>query len=155
MENLKRNLLFEFQRCNELYLSQALTNDSVFTQSVFIEVIIRLDYLLQKLNSINNRITWPEDISNKSIDDITDLVNKIRNAICHFDSKLNYIDDSNKFVFNIACGKMPNAYKVGDIVLGCDYEDDIAFFYGDYKIYLKRHIERLLKQLPDEINKLK
>lgn len=55
-----------------------------------------------------------------------------------------------------AIGKCPNAVKIGeDISLGNEYQDDIAFYYGDKRIYLVRHIKRLLEELPNKINKLK
>ena len=154
----KQELLFEIQRCKELLNSNVLTiTESIFTQSAFIEILIRLNDVLQKLNTNNSRITWNDDVkTDEGINDITDLVNKLRNAACHIDSGENYTGNGTiKFVFNRISGKIPNAVQLGNIILGNEYRDDIAFYYGDKRIYLRRHVERLLKELPLEISKLK
>lgn len=154
----KRNLSIEAQRCAELFNSQVFAQHQIFTQSAFIEILVRLNYILQELSKKNNRIIWADDVqTNQNIEDITDLVNNLRNAACHSDSPRNYISSSSiKFVFNTFIGKSPNAVKLGEnISLGNEYQDDIAFYYGDKRIYLVRHIRRLLKELPNEINRLK
>jgi len=153
----KRDLLSETQRCAELFNSQIFTKHEIFTQSAFIEILVRLNYLLQELSKKNNRIIWADDVqTDQNIKDITDLVNNLRNAACHSDSPRNYIGNSSiKFVFNTFAGKCPNAVQIGqDISLGCEYQDDVAFYYGDKRIYLVRHIKKLLEQLPSEIKKL-
>ena len=152
---LKRELVLENQRCMELYMSKVLEEDSLFTQSVFIEVIIRLNYILQKLNNYC-RVTWTDDIQLVGgIKDITDLVNKLRNAICHIDSKLNNLrETTTKLTFNIVRRGFINTVKSGSQKIRNDYNDDIAFYYGEFRIYLKRHIERLVKELPRVIHSL-
>lgn len=155
---LKQELFLETQRCVELFNSQVFANHQIFTQSAFIEILIRLNYILQELNKNNNRIIWADDVQvDKNVKDITGLVNNLRNAACHSDSPINYISNSSiKFVFNTFVGKCPNAVKIGEnISLGSEYQNDVAFYYGDKRIYLVRHIERLLEGLPNEINKLK
>ena len=158
LDLLKRELFSETQRCAELFNSQVFTQNQIFTQSAFIDILVRLNYVLQELSEKNNRIVWTDDIqTNQNIKDITDLVNNLRNAACHSDSPRNYISNSSiKFVFNTFAGKCPNAVKIGEnISLGNEYQDDIAFYYGDKRIYLVRHIKKLLEELPNEINKLK
>lgn len=158
LNTLKRDLFSETKRCVELYNSHVFTNRQIFTQSALIEILIRLNYTLQKLNKKNNRIIWADDVQTyPKITDITSLVNYLRNATYHSDSQENYISNSSiKFVFNTFAGKCPNAVNVGEnISLGNEYKDDIVFYYGDKRIYLVRHIKRLLEELPNEINKLK
>ncbi len=153
----KQNLLMETQRCAELFNSQVFTQNQTFTQSAFIEILVRLNYILQELSTKNSRITWTDSVQiDQNIKDITDLINNLRNAACHSDSPRNYIGNSNiKFIFNTFVGRCPNAVKIGEnISLGNEYQNDIAFYYGDKKIYLVRHIKRLLEELPNEINKL-
>ncbi len=153
----KRNLLMETQRCAELFNSQVFTQNQIFTRSAFIEILVRLNYILQELSKKNNRIVWADDVqTDQNIKDITDLVNNLRNAACHSDSPRNYIGNpSIKFVFNTFVGKSPNAFRIGNVSLGNEYQGDVAFYYGDKRIYLVRHIKRLLEELPNEINKLK
>ena len=157
LDLLKRDLLSETQRCAELFNSQIFTKHQIFTQSAFIEILVRLNFILQELSKKNNRIIWADDVqTDQNIKDITDLVNNLRNAACHSDSPRNYISNSSiKFVFNTFVGKSPNAVQIGNISLGNEYQDDIAFYYGDKRIYLVRHIKKLLEELPNEINKLR
>ncbi len=157
LDLLKRDLLLETQRCIDLFNSQVFTNHQIFTQSAFIEILIRLNDILQVLSEKSSRIIWRDDVQiNDRIKDITDLVNNLRNAACHIDSPENYISNSKvKFVFNTFTGKCPNAFEIGEnISLGNEYEDDAAFYYGDKRIYLSRHIKRLLEELPDKIKNL-
>jgi len=158
LDLLKRDLLSETHRCAKLFSSQIFTKHQILTQSAFIEILIRLNYILQELRKKNSKIIWADDVqTDQNIKDITDLVNKLRNAGCHSDGPENYISNSSiKFVFNTFVGNCPNAVQIGqNISLGNEYQDDIAFYYGDKRIYLVRHIKRLLEELPDEINKLK
>ena len=158
LDLLKRDLLSETQRCAKLFNSKVFTDRQIFTQSAFIEILVRLNSILQELGKKNNRIIWTDDVqTDQNIKDITDLVNNLRNAACHSDSPRNYISNTSiKFVFNTFAGKCPNAFKIGEnISLGNEYQDDIAFYYGDKRIYLVRHIKKLLEELPNEINKLK
>ncbi|MFH1710654.1 MAG: hypothetical protein ABH860_06305 [bacterium] len=158
LDLLKRDLLFETQRCVELFNSQIFIKHQTFTQSAFVEILIRLDYILQKLRKKNNGIIWTDDVQvDQKIKDVTGLVNNLRNAACHCDSPRNYISNLNvKFVFNVFVGKCSSAVKTGEnILLGNEYQDDIAFYYGDKRVYLVRHIKRLLEELPNKINELK
>lgn len=157
LDLLKRDLLSEMQRCTELFNSQVFTNHQIFTQSAFIEILIRLNYILQELSKKNNRIIWAYDVqTDRNIRDITDLVNNLRNAACHSDSPRNYISNSSiKFVFNAFIGKCPNVVQTGqNISLGNEYQDDIAFYYGDKRIYLVRHIKELLEEAKRKVEKM-
>lgn len=154
---LKRDLLMEIQRCINLFNSNVLIERQNFTQSAFIEILIRLNHALQKLSQKGNRIVWADDIlTGENITDITDLVNNLRNAACHIESKENNIANTNiKFVFNVFYGGCPNAVSIAKGVSpGNEYDDDVAFYYGDKRIYLIRHIKRLLEELPEAINRL-
>ncbi len=156
--SLKRDLLLEIRRCIDLFNSKIFSIHSIFTQSAFIELLVRLNFILQELRKNNNRVTWNNDIEkNAKIKDITDLINDLRNAACHLNSPKNYISNSTiKFVFNTFVGKCPKAVQISqNQFLGNDYKDDIAFYYGDKRIYLVRHIKRLLEELPNKINSLK
>jgi len=115
-----------------------------FREPVFVSAILKLNDLLQKFDQLGKRINFEDDILSG---DITDLINKIRNAICHLDSGENILDKESqiKFVFNSVRGK-GTGFSINGKSLRSDYEDDIAFFFGEHRIYLKRHIYRILKE---------
>jgi hypothetical protein len=146
---VNRELEIDVSRIIELINSGILATDSPFTESVFTELIIKLNYILQKLSSKNKRITFTDNIKQTKLPrkkmDITDLVNKMRGAICHIDSTENYLDDSTRFTFNRISGKSPNAFSINGRMLGCDFDNDIAFYYGEDRIYLNRHLKRVIE----------
>lgn len=125
----------------------------VFQESVFTELMIRLNDLMQKLKQLGKRISFTDDIG--SVGDITDLINKIRNAVCHIESGEHLLDKERKvkFTFNVAYGKANVALINGKQVTS-DYEDDICFFFGEHKIYLKRHIIRALQEAQEKYREL-
>ncbi|KKK51195.1 hypothetical protein LCGC14_3117390, partial [marine sediment metagenome] len=144
----ERDLNLQLRRCVELYSSGIFQGASIFTQSAFIEILIRLNDLLQFFKGKGQRIDFTDDVKKaEEITDITDLVNKLRNAACHDRTSGESGVDSNRFVFNRIVGKVPKAIEIGNLVIGSEYDDDIAYFYGDKLIYLHRHIGRLLNEI--------
>ncbi|GGI82661.1 hypothetical protein [Legionella impletisoli] len=138
---------FEIARINTLLHSRAVETDSLFAESAFIEILIRLNDLLNFLNSNGKRIKFTEDVDiQNGVNDITALVRELRNAACHVRSGNRRID-TNNFVFNRFIGDVPNGINMGEIVMGCNYKDDIALYYGPYRIYLNRHIRRLVNEV--------
>lgn len=125
----------------------------VFQESVFTEIMIKLNDLLQKLKNLGRRLDFKEDIENAS--DITDLISNIRNAVCHMNSDEHMLDTEGKikFSFNIAHGKV-NLLSLGKRKLTANYEDDICFFFGENKVYLKRHIIRCIEEGKREVKEL-
>lgn len=157
----KNNFFIKSQIRSNIQTISTLLNTGVFSslelrifqEPVFVSIILKLDDLLQKFRILNQRINFKNDIYSG---DITDLVNKIRNAICHLNSDENLLDreTQTKFVFNLLVGKV-NAVKIGEnIVAKSDYDDDIAFFYGEHRIYLQRHLIRVLNEAIEVERKL-
>ncbi|MFA7286736.1 MAG: hypothetical protein WC052_03705 [Patescibacteria group bacterium] len=126
-----------------------------FQESSFVSIALKLHDLLQKLSALGHRIRFSDDISQDDVD-ITDLVSKIRNAICHLNSPENLLDKKTqlKFVFTMIVGK-GNAISIGDkIMASSEYADDIAFYYGAHRLYLKRHLVRAINEAQETYVKL-
>jgi hypothetical protein len=140
---------YELFRVKQLLATNLLSEvDKPYTQSVFIELILRLDSLLQLLNREGRRINFTDDVDlpeNESAD-ITDLVNKVNNAIKHEDTtRLNRDSNDNVFAFNRLIGANNSGISVnGEVTETNPYSDDTAFYYGPYRIYLNRHIKKCL-----------
>jgi hypothetical protein len=45
-----------------------------------------------------------------------------------------------KFTFNVIAGLAPSAFNLNGVKLGSDFADDIAIYYGEKRIYLRRHL---------------
>src|SRR3989344_3712738 len=132
---IKSQIENDFRRVTDL-INTGIFSLSVlrgFQEAVFIEIMIKLHDLLQKLSLLHERVSF----------------------VCHIDSGEHILKDSQqiKFTFNIAYGKV-NVMTVGKKKLTSDYQDDICFFFGDNKIYLKRHIVRCIQESRKKIQEL-
>ncbi len=123
------------------------------------EIILRLDDILRHMDSIGHRISFTDDLHlHSGITDITDTVREYRHAMCHVHATGHFTapDGSPKrerqpsvgfidITFNVAFGKGV-LHRAPGFVLESDYDDDVCFFYGAHRLYIKRHIIRALQQ---------
>lgn len=125
---------------------------SDFQEPVFLSIIIKLNDLLQKLSQLGERINFSDDIASG---DVTDLTNKIRNAVDHPTSGEHILDKQAqiKTTFCVAVGKS-NMMSINGKKIGSDYEDDIAIFFGEHRMYLKRHLIRALNEAMQKYQRL-
>lgn len=118
----------------------------VLTSAAVTLLLINLNDLLQKLRSVNRTIVFADDIHpSGNATNVTELINNARNAACHLNSG-NHTIDSSKFSFCFFIGKCPNVIAIGDLVLGSDYENDVAILFGLNRVYIARHITRALNE---------
>jgi hypothetical protein len=110
-------------------------------KSAFIELLICLRVLMYETEKYSSRISFDEDIvKSDKINDVTDVIKYVRDALCHLDSENHYPEKGDiKAIFNIIYGKGSILTLFG-YVQESDYPDDTCFFYGSQKIYLKRHV---------------
>lgn len=150
----KNEMQSDFRRIATLINTNVFNKDDlqIFQESVFAELMIKLHDLLQKLNDLGKRVDFKDDVPSGK--DVTDLVSTIRNAVCHIDSPEHMLrGQSIKFSFNIAYGKM-NLMEIGNKKITSDYEDDVCFFFGEHKLYLKRHIVRCVNEIEKRLRTL-
>jgi hypothetical protein len=119
---------------------------NIFLESAFIEILILLRNLMFMSSKYSVRISFTDDINTtETIKDIDSLVKYVRDALCHPESRNNFISDTNSIAtFNVLFGKA--SYIIRDVVYKNVYDDDICFYFGEHGIYLKRHIIRALKE---------
>jgi hypothetical protein len=109
--------------------------------------LIHLNDLAQRARVLGKPLTFADDVDLVSgIENVTDLISKMRNAICHIRSPSRNINEGT-FVFNRVIGYMPNAIMCDGISLGCNYADDVAVYYGQYRFYVRRHGQRAIDEL--------
>jgi hypothetical protein len=120
---------------------------NLLQQSAFIDLVICLRDFLAKSEKYGHRVAFSDDVMlNEYVKDVTDAVTAIRDACCHIDSFKRHFDDHmNRGSYLVAFGRA-NLVKFGDLELKSDYADDIAFFYGANRLYLKRHIMRAFEE---------
>lgn len=147
-DNFNFEIIVGLRRLNDLIESKILWEDLsiIYRQSVYIEILIVMRDLLKKMEKLNSRITFAEDVkirANDKICDVTDLIIKFRNAACHINSPKKFYEDK-VFAFIELRGKKANEY---DTRIFSEYDDDIAFVMGQDVLYLKRHIERVFSDI--------
>lgn len=137
---------------------EKLLNSGIFTpdgsrtpffKGSFIHVMILLRELMYDSEKYaNKRIDFKDDViplkmtkKKESVNDVTDLIKYVRDSMCRTDIPHHYHDNGMKNSFNVSFGKGV-LISLGEDSIQSDYEDDICFFFGNEKIYLKRHIIR-------------
>jgi hypothetical protein len=138
------------RNCEEIFNSGIFSANGIQSplfQAAVVHLLICLNDLVGKAKADGNRLTTTEDIDIfNEITDLTDLIIKCRNAACHISSTLNNIEE-NRFIFNVVEGRRPKAFMLDGLELGCDFEDDIAVYYGKYRFYLHRHGRKAFDQI--------
>lgn len=121
-------------------------------KSAFIDLLICLRDLMYKAEKYSTRINFDDDVlKTDKISDVTDLIKFVRDALCHPDIPHHYLVKGKiKATYNIAFGKC-NFMKMDDIIIKSDYDDDICFFFGEQKIYFKRHILRAYEEAKQKL----
>lgn len=140
------------RRCSEIFESGIFGNKTVrhplFEPAVTF-VVIHLSDLLQKANFDGRRVSFADDmVVSDSVSDVTELLRVCRNAVCHIPSGEHLIDIG-KFSFCGVAGNHPEAFLMNETTYGCDFEDDIAVFFGGTRLYLRRHVMRALDEITE------
>uniref|UniRef100_UPI0037BE2461 hypothetical protein n=1 Tax=Escherichia coli TaxID=562 RepID=UPI0037BE2461 len=130
-----------------------LIDTGVFNQSnplfkpALIQLLILARDLTYKSFKLGKTIDFTDDVKvSGKVTDVTMLIKYCRDAACHIDSDNHLSIESNVlFSFNVCFGKA-NIAQIGDTQFSSEYDDDICIFFGDQKIYLKRHILRAIRE---------
>jgi hypothetical protein len=149
---VSNEILDDFHRIRELLNSNVFTNDEyrVFIKAAFIEILICLRDLTYKTECFSSRISFTDDVifNGRVVYDITSLIEFMRNAVCHKESENNYAE-KNIRILDFIRGKHTHVFFEKQLIN--DYCDDICFFFGNQKIYLKRHIIRAYKEAEEKL----
>jgi hypothetical protein len=124
-------------------------------KSAFTEVMVCLNDLTHKAAKYGSRISFTEDVLiDNNVKDVTDLIRFIRDAMCHIHIYHHFVVPGLiKASFSTLYGKLKHVPFEPDhgIVLVSDYADDVCFFFGLQKIYLRRHIIRAAVEAQAEL----
>lgn len=111
--------------------------------SALTELLIKLRDLLAKSGKFSKRVCFQDDVIIKGkVNDVTALVAFVRDALFHVDSgKHDHDEIQARISFNVIFGKGCLA-DLGKVRIQSQYDDDVAFFFGPQRLYLRRHIIR-------------
>lgn len=155
----------QFEIEHDISRIKAILDTDIFAQenmshplipSAFTELIICLNDLLQKSDDLaKSRVSFTDDIEiTAKLKDITDLVSKVRNAVCHIPSGAHQIENTDLiFTFNVIYGEGTLA-QFGAHSFRSEYTDEVCFFFGTNRIYLKRHIIRAFQEAKHKLVQL-
>ncbi|WP_122602901.1 hypothetical protein [Pseudomonas viridiflava] len=126
--------------------------NSPFFQPSFIAVLISLRDLMFKVEKYSSRIDFSDDVTQLgNVKDVSGLIKFVRDALCHPDSDNHYLENGVKATFNVVFGAGCIA-DYGDYRQESLYEDDICFFFGRHRIYLRRHIVRAFEEASEKLS---
>ena len=151
----KSEIESSFNRINAILETQIFDKDNrknPLLKSAFIELLICLHDLACKTEKYSSRITFDEDIvSSDQVNDITDVIKYMRDALCHLDADSHYLEKGdNKAIFNVIYGE-GSIFTLFGYVQESYHADDTCFFYGSQKIYLNRHILPVIEQAKEKL----
>lgn len=117
-------------------------------EAAVVLLLINLSDLLAKAHIDGCRVDFTDHVKvTGTIKDVTDLIRECRNAACHTGSGEHKFHDVGKFKFVLVLGEDPSAMSTNGNVLGCDFKDDAAIFYGSKRVYLRRHLHNALVEV--------
>jgi len=143
-------------RCQRLLATGVLSRrDDPLFEAAVTTILIGLNDLLQKADRLNMRVDFKDNVDQivGKERDVTDLISICRNAACHITSPLNTLGGMS-FVFNTVRGKYPSALNINGAAIGCDFEDDMAIYWGSTRLYLKRHLLSSLEIVAERLSPL-
>ena len=128
---------------------------NVLFRAAFIELLIALRDLMYKAEKYASRISFADDmLVTEKVHDVSALIKYVRDALCHPDSDNHYLEKGNiKATFNVCFGKAV-LLKMPEFEQSSPYTDDICFFFGSQRIFLKRHILRAYEEAKGKLNPL-
>jgi fructosamine-3-kinase len=91
------------------------------------------------------RVAFTDDIIVEGkVKDATSLIRFLRDSLCHVESSNKTVPGTTNLHLSFAVrhGKGGMINFGGTPPLSCDYEDEIAFFWGSQRIYWQRHLLR-------------
>jgi hypothetical protein len=136
------NLLQYAGRC------AAVISNPKIDEPNFIYLMIYLKDLLVALDKADRRVNFTDDLPHVPKDpvkDITELIRRVRNACCHSESP-EQDTDFGAARFTIVRGSRAGVKIGNEEHLVGDYDDDIAIWFGRYRLYHKRQLVRVIEE---------
>jgi hypothetical protein len=108
-------------------------------------LLINLSDLLQRVSMVAVRVSFSDETA--PCKDVTELILKMRNAACHVNSQ-GELDYRTTIRLGIM-GPLTKQEFAGGGSMENPHDDDIAFYIGKHRAYLRRHLIRAFNQVID------
>lgn len=140
------------QRQPRLNRLHQLIESDVFSRSrpddgacelAFVDVIRLLNSLLQQSEEAGHRVDFIKEVGvHGKLQDITSLISSIDHSLIR-ETDIPPHFAANQFNCYYDAG---SGYFANGVFFSADYDDEVAFFVGDQRVYLNRHIKRALQE---------
>lgn len=136
------------RQVERLFATSIVSEDSISSplfEAALVQIVLLLHDLLAKAESAGARVTQTDHLpAIEGVNDLTDLIRECRLAACRLSSRLPYAPDENAIIFCVAAGRSPPGLVVGGLALHCDFDDDIAVYWGELRLYVNRNARAAL-----------
>lgn len=114
-------------------------------ERAFVEVVRLLDKLLQQAEASGQRIDFTKEVGVQGkIQDVTSLINNLRASLPPAPDTF----AANRFNCYYDAG---TGYFANGVFFTADYNDEVAFFIDNQRIYLNRHIKRATQEAESQL----
>ena len=143
----EREIEFSLRELETIFSTGVLDDQSnPLLVAAITRCLICLNDLLNKAASKGCRVDIRDHvITSEKIQDLTDLIREVRNACCHIGSRLHRSGRWN-IQWNIVSG-VGRVATVDGITFACEFEDEIAIFFGDLRLYVRRNLQRAFDEI--------
>lgn len=131
------------------FLQNADNVNSLYYQSLFIESLIILRYLLTawEKEGATPVVNFNEDIAKtKDYDNINGLIAFFRNTVCHSASSNKQRSSDGGIMYILQDNRDKRVFIAGGVELS-KYDDEVAAIAGDNVLLIKRHLVRAYNEI--------
>jgi len=135
------------KRLSDIHNSGLLTRQDTFLSPIYraliMETILLTNDVLKRADLLGKRVSFTDQVIPRkapAINDVTDLVREVRNAICHTNSHLHEVGKFGNVVTAMFIWGKGNTILGDGIIHSSDFDNDMAICFGELKLYLSRHL---------------
>ena len=151
----KSDIKNSFRRVDELLgcgIFDLVQSNNPLMRSALTEILILVRDLMEKSKIYATPVDFVDDVNiTDKVQNVSEAIKFVRDAICHVDSEnRNHDECKARLSYNVAYGKC-NLAKIGDVEIKSDYEDDVCYFFGNQKLYLRRHVIKAYEEAKSKL----
>jgi len=151
----KSDIENSFRRVDELLgcgIFDLVQSKNPLMRSALTEILILVRDLMEKSKIYATPVEFVDDVNiTDKVQNVSEAIKFVRDAICHVDSEnRNHDECKARLSYNVAYGKC-NLAKIGDVEIKSDYEDDVCYFFGNQKLYIRRHVIKAYEEAKSKL----
>jgi hypothetical protein len=110
-------------------------------------IICVRDLVAKSEQLAKKRVAFTDDIYIRGrVKDAASLIKFMRDAVCHIEIDHHLLDERKNWLSMTYIRGKGTLVQSGDMRIGSDYQDEIAFVFGNQRVYLGRHLLRAFNE---------